>query len=111
MAQNETARTPPGVPGWIYAVVLTPLALIVGALVSEPLGRTLAKRLPLVRRPVLLGILGVTVLVHGAEAVWLGRRAKAAGLNPVPWMARVFAVGSLALGALKKAEAQNLGDF
>ena len=104
MAQNETAQTPPGVPGWIYAVALTPLALMVGALVSEPLGRTLAKRLP-------LGILGVTVLVHGAEAVWLGRRAKAAGLNPVPWMARVFAVGSLALGALKKAEAQNLADF
>ena len=60
MAQNETAQTPPGVPGWIYAVALTPLALMVGALVSEPLGRTLAKRLPLVRRPVLLGILGVT---------------------------------------------------
>jgi len=80
------------------------------ALLSEPLRQVLARRLPLFRRPVLLGILGVTVVAHGAEAVWLGRRAKAAGLNPLPWIARAMVIGSLALGALKEAEAQNLAD-
>lgn len=96
---------------WLYLLVLGPLSLLVALVVAEPVRARLARRLPWLRRSVLLGILGFTVVAHSTEAVWIGRRAAKSGLNPTPWVARTLAIGSFALIPLKAAEAEISKDF
>jgi hypothetical protein len=105
MAENNSEHSPQ-VPLWLYLVVLGPLSLVVALVIAEPLRARLARRLPWLRRSFLLGLLGFTVVAHGAEAIWIGRRAARSGLAPGPWIARTLAIGSFALIPLQQAEAE-----